>query len=78
MEGLSGQLQWKLAAISGSLAGGVSDAGEQTPAGVTQALGCGWGCAWGVASVHMAKGKGYVATEIERNQLVVCYSHRGG
>lgn len=59
MEGLSGQLQLQLAAISGSLAGGVSGAGEQTPVGVTQALGCGWGCAWGVAGVHMAMGKGY-------------------
>lgn len=42
---LSGQFQSQLAAISGSLAGGVSGAGEQTPVGVTQALGCGWGCA---------------------------------
>lgn len=56
---LSGQLQSQLEAISGSLAGGVSGAGEQTPVGVTQALGYGWGCARGVAAVHMAMGKGY-------------------
>lgn len=56
---LSGQLQLQLAAISGSLAGGVSGAGEQTPVGVTQAVGYGWGCAQGVAEVHMATGKGY-------------------
>lgn len=55
----SGQLQLQLAAISGSLAGGVSGAGEQTPVGVTQAVGYGWGCAQGVAEVHMATGKGY-------------------
>lgn len=57
---LSGQLQSQLAAISGSLAGGVSGAGEQTPVRVTQALGYGWGCAQGVAGVRMATGKGYV------------------
>ena len=55
----SGQLQLQLAAISGPLAGGVSGAGEQTPARVTQALGYGWGWAQGVAEVHMATGKGY-------------------
>lgn len=47
---LGGRPEWaarsQLAAISGSLAGGVSGAEEQTPAGVTQAWGCGWGCAW--------------------------------
>ena len=56
----SGQLQSQLAAISGSPAGGVSGAGEQTPVRVTQALGYGWGCAQGVAGVRMATGKGYV------------------
>lgn len=55
----SGQLRSQLAAISGSLAGGVSGAREQTPVGVTQALGYGWGWAQGVAAVHMATGKGY-------------------
>lgn len=41
--GPSGQLQLQPAAISGSLAGGVSAAGEQTPVGVMQASGSGWG-----------------------------------
>lgn len=40
---LSGQFHSQLAVISGSLAGGVGGAGEQTPVGVTQALGCRWG-----------------------------------
>lgn len=40
-EAPSGQLQ--PAATSGSLAGGVSAAGEQTPVGVMQASGSGWG-----------------------------------
>lgn len=45
VEGPSGQLRSRLAAISGFLAGGVSGAEEQTPVGVTQAWGCGWGYA---------------------------------
>lgn len=46
---LSGQFQSQLAAISGPVAGGVGGAAEQTPVGVTQALGYGWSRAQGVA-----------------------------